>query len=338
MLNFRRFSSFIGAGLSAMLATSAALAQVVDVKKIDKLKVAYSASAPNLQDIQLFAARDAGIFTTKYGLDVDLISINGSTPTFQSLISGDVDVAFLDSTHLLLGWEKGQRLKGVANTSPTQPYLLLSQPGIKSLKELAGKRIGISAPGNLSQTIVQITLDRHGVDKKNVQWLTVGGSGSRYQALVSKRIDAGIGQVSHGIRAESDGLSVLANLGDELPDLMGYLFVAKEATIGSKRAAVVKFVAAMLETTRRAEADPAFAAEYYMKYQKQVTRSDALKEHQILKRSKAWGTSGNLRQQAVDFTAKMMQSEGQLKGSPRVDDIFDPKVLDEGARLAAGMK
>jgi ABC-type nitrate/sulfonate/bicarbonate transport system substrate-binding protein len=184
-----------------------------------------------------------------------------------------------------------------------------------------------------------MALGRHNVDQKNIQWLPVGGSGPRYQALVSKRIDAGISQTNYAIRGEREaGLKVLADLGKELPDLMGYILTAKDSTITQKRSAMVKFVAAILETTRRVESDPDFAAKYYMTYQKQALLADVLKEHALLKASHAWGTEGTLRQDAIDFTAKMMQSEEKFKGTPKLDSLFDSSVFEDGDKLAASMK
>jgi NitT/TauT family transport system substrate-binding protein len=337
MRYFRLLNRGLVLGLVLLFGAAPALAQNVDVKKMDKLTVAYSASLPNLQDIQLFMARDAGIFQ-KYGLDVDIMSINGATPTFQALISGDADVAFIDPTQLLLAWEKGEHLRIIANTSPMQPYLLLANSSIKNIKDLTGKVIGISQPGTLSQTLVQMDLKKYGVDDRGVQWVSVGGSGPRYQALISKRIDAGIGQVDQGVRGAREGLVVVSDLGSEFPDLMGYPFAAKDTTIAAKRPAMVKFAAAMLEATRLVASNVNVATNYYLKYDKNATREDVAKEFQILRASKAWGPTGELRPAALAFTAQMMLADGSLKTAPSLTEIFDQSVLKDGAKLAATHK
>jgi NitT/TauT family transport system substrate-binding protein len=317
--------------------TDAASARAeIDVTKQESLKVAYSASVPNLQDIQLFVAQEKGIYT-KYGLKVEIVTINGAAPTLQALVSGDTDVAFLDPTHLLLSQEKAQNLKAIVNTSPTQPYMLLARGSVKDLKDLSGKRIGISQAGTLSQSIVQLALEKFGVPDTGIQWVPVGGSGPRYQALVANRIDAGIAQVSHSIKGEQEKepLKVLADLGKELPDLMGYLYVAKQSTIEQKRSAVIKFAAANLEATRLILKDKEAAAESYMQHNKGLNKPDVLKEYDILKGAGAWNPEGDLKASAITFTSNMMIKENQLKAAPKMEQIFAPEILEAAKRAAS---
>jgi NitT/TauT family transport system substrate-binding protein len=324
----------VGCGMSAKKGVPAAPPQspngtAVDVSKKETLKVAYSASTPNLQDIQLYVAQEKGIYA-KYGLTVEISRINGVAPTFQAVISGDADAGFLDPTQLLSSREKAQDLKGIVNTSPTQPYMLLARSSVKDLQDLNGKRIGISQPGTLSQTIIRLAMEKHGVTEKGIQWIAVGGSGPRYKGLVSDRIDAGIVQVSHSLQGakEKEPLKVIADLGKELPDLMGYLYVAKQSTIDGKRSAMIKFVAANLEATQLVLQDKDLATDTYMKYNTGVTKENALQEYDILKSSGAWNPEGNLRPAAVSFTADMMLKDGTLKAAPTGEKFFAEDILN----------
>lgn len=305
---------------------------VADVSRKETLSVVYSASTPNLQDVQLYVAQDQGIFE-KYGLEVTVTLINGASPTLQALVSGQTEVAFLDPTHLLAGQGKGQDLRGIVNASHMQPYMLLSNGEVKDLQDLAGQRIGISQPGTLSQSIIQMTLEKYGIDQKDIQWVPVGGSGSRYQAMVSGRIGAGIGQVSHAIQGEGDGLKVLANLGQELPDLMGYLYVARGETFKAKESALVKFTAALLEATQLVLDDADLAAEVYMAHRSGLDKQSVSREYEILKETGAWNPRGDLRQEAVDFTAQMMIDQGHLDAVPKVEQLFAHDVLTKAVQL-----
>lgn len=309
-------------------------APAVDVTRKDRLKLVYSTVLPTMQNIQLWLARDQGIFQ-KYGLEVDITMINGAGPTLMGVISGQSDLGLIDPTQLLLAVAKGEKLRGVVNTSPKETYVLLGHSGIKSLKDLAGKRIGISQPGTTSQTLVEMVLKKHGVDSGTVQWVAVGGSGSRFQALLKKRIDAGLGQIGYAIRGERDGVVVLANLGDELGEMMYYLYGARQSTIDRNRAAMVKFAAGMVEGTQVVLADRALAVDTNVKYVPGLERADALREYDALKKASAWGPDGKLSPTALAFTSKMLIDQGLLKAAPTADDVFATDIVDAALRLIA---
>ena len=312
-------------------------AQTVDLAKKEKLKVAYSSSVVNLQSIAVWIARDKGILQ-KYGLEVDVTLINGAGPTLLAVISGEADLGLVDPTQLIIAVNKGEKMRGVVNTTPKQIYLLLAHTGIKTLKDLAGKRVGISQPGTISQTLVDMTLRKNGVDTRNIQWVAVGGAGPRYQAIVRQRVDAGIGQIVYGIRGEKDGVHSLANLGDEMPDLMGYTYAAKLSNIEQNRGAMIKFAAALIEATRLLLADGNMTLDIYLKNSSGVNRTEAQREYDLLKKSAAWGADGKVTAPALAFTGKTMVDEGQIKTVPAFDDVFAQNIVEAALRLVAQTK
>ncbi len=70
-------------------------------------------------------------------------------------------------------------------------HVLVTSADIKKVEDLRGKKIGISSFGGSPHTEVVMILRKHGIDPdKDVTFLQIGGSSSRYAALESNSIQA----------------------------------------------------------------------------------------------------------------------------------------------------
>ena len=73
--------------------------------QMTKLTVGYSAISGD--QLPAWVAKEAGLFK-KHGLDMDMIFINGSTRSIQSLIAGDLNFAGAVGTSAINGeWRAG---------------------------------------------------------------------------------------------------------------------------------------------------------------------------------------------------------------------------------------
>ena len=92
-----------------------------------------------------WVAADKGIWK-KHGLDVELIFLRGGSRTVSALIGGSVDFILgsdLGATTAIL---QGAALTRVGVTTNTLGYSMVSQPSLKTVRDLKGKVIGIT-PG-----------------------------------------------------------------------------------------------------------------------------------------------------------------------------------------------
>jgi NitT/TauT family transport system substrate-binding protein len=70
-------------------------------------------------------------------------------------------------------------------------HVLVTSPDIKKVEDLKGKKIGISSFGGSPHTEIVMTLRKYGMNPdKDVTFLQIGGSASRYAALESNSIQA----------------------------------------------------------------------------------------------------------------------------------------------------
>ncbi|MQA79270.1 MAG: PhnD/SsuA/transferrin family substrate-binding protein [Streptosporangiales bacterium] len=323
----RGLSWFVGLTLVAtLLATTACAGEDSGLKK---LEVYYSAAQPNLSDIQLYVAQDKGLFE-KHGLDVEIKTTDGDAPTFQALVAGRADVAFVDSGQLYTGVAEGAPLQIILDPTPTNLYYLLADPKIKTWQDLAHARIGISAPGTLSERIVEMAMAKENVPTKDVTWLAVGGSSGRLKALQSNRIDAGIGFSAHVIASQKAGDKVFSNLAEELPQLQGYMWGAQQRTVEDKREELVAFDAAMIEATRMVVDDKDVAISTYVKHNSGTNEADATKEYSMLKG--AWHPDGGMTKGPFAYTTRALVESGAVKKAPSFDQVMATDIRDEALK------
>ena len=135
-----------------------------------KMTVSYSASGG--QYINLFAAKELGIFE-KHGVDVTLQQINSSSQAVASLRSKSVDVAAGPAGVIMDAIAKGVTDFTIfGECMPSTVLEVWAQPNIKSVKDLVGKTISSTNPNSLGDLMIGVWLDRNGIKKSAVTWYT----------------------------------------------------------------------------------------------------------------------------------------------------------------------
>ena len=157
--------------------------------------------------LPMVVAREKGYFRDE-DLDVELILMTASVAN-MALMGGNVD--FISSGPSVVGAiARGAPLKFVFLCSSRPMHWLYARPEIKSLKEIKGKKIGVSSVGSAAHFLVQEILRRHGMDPaRDVTILGVGTTANRYAALQSGTIDATNLTPPFNFKAQESGLREL---------------------------------------------------------------------------------------------------------------------------------
>ncbi len=136
-------------------------------------------------------AQQMGFFKQQ-GLEVDILepADPADPPKFSALKKVDYAMNYQNTLQVQAseGW-KNVRIASMI-TSPLTSLIVLKDSGIKSIKDLKGKKIGYSAPGFEDVTIGTM-LRANGLNLKDVQLINVNWALSA--SLVTKKVDAIIG-------------------------------------------------------------------------------------------------------------------------------------------------
>ena len=120
-----------------------------------KLMLGYSSLSSNQTPI--WVAKEEG-FYKRFGVDADLILIEGSTRGAQALISNDLPMISMADQTIISARARGSDLIAVASMVNKMNYIFVGSPSIKSPEDLKGKRIGISQIGTTSYHTIVLAL------------------------------------------------------------------------------------------------------------------------------------------------------------------------------------
>ncbi len=128
------------------------------------------------------------------GLDVEIIDFQGGSRSLQAVVGGSADVVSGAFEHTLAMQARGQAMQAfVLQGRAPQCVFAVSKktmPDYKDLKDLKGKRIGVTAPGSSSHAIAIYILQSGGVKANEVSFIGVGASSAAVAAMRAGQIDA----------------------------------------------------------------------------------------------------------------------------------------------------
>lgn len=128
------------------------------------------------------------------GLDVEIIDFQGGSRSLQAVVGGSADVVSGAFEHTLAMQARGQAMQAfVLQGRALQCVFAVSRktmPNFKSLADLKGKRIGVTAPGSSSHAIAIYILSSAGLKSNDVSYIGVGASSAAVAAMRSGQIDA----------------------------------------------------------------------------------------------------------------------------------------------------
>lgn len=127
---------------------------------------------------------------TQAGIDLNIMQGKGSALATQKVGAGATPIGLADMGGVLVARGKGADIVGVYNVYANSPQGLywLKSSGIKSVKDLSGRKIGNPA-GDGARIMWPALAKANGIDPKSVTWVNIDPN-SKLAALKSKSIDA----------------------------------------------------------------------------------------------------------------------------------------------------
>src|SRR5258707_3184774 len=157
-----------------MLGLLAGLVTPASAQQPFKLKVASVILPASMHTLYMRIAQDEVIYK-RNGLAVDdVISLTSGPLMTQALSAGHVDVGDTDAEGVLNAVAAGFGLIAVAAPSQHLSYVVMVQPEIKTVKDLAGKPFAISRPGAQSQYLLFPALERAGLGRNAITLVPIG--------------------------------------------------------------------------------------------------------------------------------------------------------------------
>jgi NitT/TauT family transport system substrate-binding protein len=180
--------------LGRLLSSLAALAMLTGVAMAQKVTIAVGGAAC-LCYLPTVLAQQLGEYK-KAGVEVEMVDFKGGSQSLTAVLGGSADVVSGYFDHCVNLASKGQHLQSIVVYDRYPGFALVVSPkqsdSIKSVKDLAGKRIGVSAPGSSTDYFLKFILKKNGVDPNGVGVIGVGLGASAVAAMEQGSVDAAI--------------------------------------------------------------------------------------------------------------------------------------------------
>ena len=183
--------------LKSLLAASTAVTMprlALAQAKPEKSKLTVAVGGKNLfYYLPLTIAEQLGYFKAE-GLEVEIPDFAGGSKALQALVGGSADVVSGAFEHTINMQAKNQSIQSIV-LQGRAPQIVLAvstktMPNYKSLADLKGKKIGVTAPGSCTSMMASYVLAKAGLKASDVSFIGVGASSGAITAVKSGQVDA----------------------------------------------------------------------------------------------------------------------------------------------------
>ena len=294
----------------------------------DKVRVAISNFSASY--IPIVLAQKRGYYAEE-GMGVEVILMTGLTGT-RALIGNSVEFGSASNPTAAV---QGAKLKILMVFNDKPPGSFMAQPGIKTIAEVRGKRVGGSTIGSLDYGWLKEVLPKFGLSlEKDVNFVPVGSTSARWVALRAGSIDAASLSPPSSLLAHSLGYSTFFNFADHLEDIQASI-VATDDRLARQSDLVRRFMratvkgqrvyhanrqegtAAIMEFTRQKDRD--LMARVYDDHMKTVAKDGTIPERLqriVIERSKRFtGVTREVRPEEVFDFSYLRRAQAEVSQS-----------------------
>jgi NitT/TauT family transport system substrate-binding protein len=179
-------------GLALLLVL--ALAACNGTKPQAKVRLAVGGAA-QLVYLPTTLAQQLGYFAAE-GLEVEFQDYPGGSKALQSLLGGSADVVSGFYDHTIQMAAEGKALQAFIVLVQHPGLVLVVSPAaskrIGSMADLAGAKVGVTAPGSSTHFFLNFLLSKHGMNPDAVSVIGIGHSASAVAAMESGQVDAAV--------------------------------------------------------------------------------------------------------------------------------------------------
>ena len=228
-------------------------------RPLEKIRIAVSSKSLGFLDT--WAAKERGFFR-KHGLDAEIIAMRPPL-TIGALQAGEIDYAIGAST-TSRGAISGAPVRIVSLALRSSFHTLVARPAIKTIADMKGKTVAVTV-GAADDFVARHLLRRGGLDPRDVKFVNMGGSDTRFPALYAGTIDASPLSLPFFVVAKRQGYNLLGTASDVL-DMATVGIGTSLKKIAQEREQVKKMVRAQLDTLRWIKTQKAEVVAFLQKF------------------------------------------------------------------------
>lgn len=223
--------------------------------------------------LPVFVAIRHGMFERR-GIVLELEKLGGVDKATKAVLDGEAELAITPPEGAVSNYLAGGALRIVASNAVRLPMSLVARPGIGTLVDLRGKRIGTSSLTEGTALYTQIMLADAGLTYPgDYEFALAGIHTTRWDALQKGEIDAAPQPAPWNFLAADQGYALLGEISDAIPQIIFAGLIASTDWLRSNRSMLAGILQAMAEAHEFVN-DPANPEECVAIFQ-EITTKDA---------------------------------------------------------------
>lgn len=198
-----------------------------------------------------------GIYA-KYGLEVNLVYIEGGSKATSALIAGKVDICQVAGASVVSGAVAGADVVIIAGLINTYTFSLMVTPEIATAADLQGKTLGVSDFGGSSDTSLRVALQSLGLQPdEDVTIVALGGQNERLAAMNAGSIAGTMVSIPQTVRARALAYRELLNMAALNTPYQHTTLATSHQFVAEHPDAVRRFLQATIDTIAQMKRDKA---------------------------------------------------------------------------------
>lgn len=212
---------------------------------LPKVRAAYTSISIQMTPLYLMKELD---LPRKHGLDVEMVYVPVSSRAIQAALAGEIQFLTSGGVANINANMAGADFVGLTATLNTFIFKLVSQPEIKELGALRGRKVGISRLGGASDFSARYALEHWALmPDKDVALIQIGGEPELVLALQGKAIDAAVISEPFATLAQRQGFNLLYDLSRLGVPYTLHGIGTRRSLIRNHRGTVTRFMQSYLE-------------------------------------------------------------------------------------------
>ena len=287
----------------------------------DRVRFAYPAKSLNYLPITI--GRDKGIFQAE-DIDLQMILV-ASTIQVAALTTGDIDFSGAQS-QVMAGAARGLPVKVVGFLTIKPSFWLMAKPEIRSMADLKGKIIGITAIGSSTDTLARFLLTKNGLTPdREVALIGTGTTSNILTAMKAGTVDAGVLSPPFNAMATQMGYRTLGYFGDYVEQSLSGVGTS-DRMIRERPELVRRMLIAAIKSLRLIQQRPADSMQFISKEWSVDSASAAELYKSMLP---AFSKDGGMDEKGIRDALKRETERMALKEETPLSRVLDLRILRE---------
>jgi NitT/TauT family transport system substrate-binding protein len=291
-------------------------------------KILFGIVGANTANWALYTAEEKGFFR-QAGVEIEEIKTGGPVQSIQQTATGAVNIATAGTDSWIRAVAQRLSVKIVAPAFRTNPYALITQPGITSWDQLKGKTVILGTRTDVTAIALDAMARAHGLSLSDFTIVLAGSTNDRYAALKSGHVDAAMLTQPFDLLSVAEGKHQLAASAQYITKWLFTAYAVHTKWAETNRPAVVGFIKGLIEGVRYDYAHPDEAIQIMVARSK--APADVVRNAYALDFTQwhAFNPTEELDPSDLQAVITAVVAQGTVKQPPAISDLYDPSYARE---------